>query len=478
MGKKKDKIRISFVGQNSEDVTGSCIHIKTETKQLLLECGLHQSCGTLLNDYKINSERFTFKPKEIDYIYVNHIHIDHIGKLPKLYAEGCTAKIIAPMGTFELAKILLEDCAFIMSKDVESIKRKTNKDYPPIYTKDDVSLCMKYWDEYNIGDMINLSDENEKISFCFQPSGHILNSAQLELYLGENGNTKKLVYTSDLGSSVLPKYYVNKFSPIVKSNLFIGEATYSNELRNVTLKDREKDLEKIKCVIEQDCIDRNAKVLFPVFANDRMQNILTHLYDLFGEDESFTTPILIDSPLGIKISKLYLQLLDGEQLEKYQKVFTWKNVKFIEDYETSKYYQDLKQPMIILAASGMLTAGRAVNWVQKLLPNPNNHIIFCGFSPSNSLAGKIKEGKKKTLTIDGKVVVNRCSIVSLKSFSSHMQRTELLNYYSDINCEKVILVHSNQTSKLNFAKDLQNEISKKNKTSKVIATNRSTEILL
>ena len=478
MSKTKNKIRVSFVGTNAEDVTGSCIHIKTDTKQILLECGLYQSCGSLLNSYKVNSAKFKFKPKDIDYIYACHMHIDHVGNIPKLYAQGCTARIIAPKGTYEIAKILLEDCAYIMSKDIESLKRKTGKDYQPIYTIDDVNKCLQYWDEYEIGDMYNLGDNNENIAFCFQPSSHILNSAQLELWLRQNGNLKKIVYTSDIGSAIIPKYYVNKFKPIEKSNLHIGECTYSNEINPVTLKDREKDLEKIKSIIQTTCIDNHSKVLFPVFANDRLQNMLTYLYDLFGEDETFKTKIIIDTNMGVKISRAYLNLLDGEQSDKYKKTFNWENVKLIEDYETSKYYQELKEPMIILAASGMLTAGRSISWVSKMLSNNKNHIIFCGYSPANSLAGKIKSGKQKTITIDGKAIPNRCGITSLKSFSSHMQRNELLKYYSELQTEKVALVHGEQKNKIQFSKDLQEEISKKNRCYKVIATNKSTEILL
>lgn len=478
MSKTKNKIRVSFVGSNAEDVTGSCIHIKTDTKQILLECGLYQSCSSLLNTYKVNNEKFKFKPKDIDYIFVNHNHIDHIGKIPKLYAQGCTAQIIAPKGTYDIAKILLEDCAYIMSKDVETLKRKTGKDYQPIYTIDDVHNCLQYWNEYDFEHTYNLSDNGENIVFCFQPSSHILNSAQLELWLRQNGNLKKIIYSSDIGSSIIPKYYVNKFKPLDKSTLFIGECTYSNELKSITLKDREKDLEKIKSVIQTSCIDNHAKVLFPVFANDRLQNMLTYLYDLFGEDENFNAKILVDSNMGVKISKTYLNLLEDEQLEKWNKVYHWKNVKFIEDYETSKYYQELKEPMIILAASGMLTAGRAISWVSRMLSNSKNHIIFCGYSPANSLAGKIKSGNQKTITIDGKAIPNRCGITALKSFSSHAQRNELLKYYSELQTDKLALVHSDMDSKIQFSKELQDEVSKKNRSYKVIAVNKSTEILL
>jgi predicted metal-dependent RNase len=131
-----------------------------------------------------------------------------------------------------------------------------------------------------------------------------------------------------------------------------------------------------------------------------------------------------------------------------------------------------------LAASGMLAAGRAVTWVSKLLPNDRNHIIFCGYSPANSLAGKIKEGKKKTLTIDGKLIANRCGITSLQSFSSHMQRIELLKYYSELQTEKVALVHSDMQSKIQFSRELQEEVSKKNRNYKIVAVNKSTELLL
>lgn len=475
MAKTKNKIRVSFVGANSEDVTGSCTHIQMADEQILLECGLHQSCGSLLNTYKINNEKFKFKPKDISKIFVCHMHIDHIGAIPKLYAQGCTAQIIAPKGSYEMAKILLEDCAYIINKDAESLQKRTGKFFSPIYLKEDVGECLKYWTEYDIGDMVELSDT---VSFRYQNSSHILNSAQLELWLKQNNNTKKILYSSDIGSRTLKQYYVNDFTPVIKSNLHIVECTYCGSKQDISMKDREKDLEKIKTIVENTCIENKGKVLFPVFANARMQTILTHLYDLFGNDESFNIPILLDSPMGIKFCNLYSKLLDGEQLEKWNKVYAWANVKTIEEYETSKYYQDLKEGQIILSASGMITAGRSVAWLAKLLPSAKNHIVIVGFAPEDSLAGKIKSGKQKTITIDRKAIPNRCGITSLKTFSSHAQKSDLLKYYSELQTEKVALVHGDMKDKIVFAKELQDEVSKKNNAYKVIAVNKSTEILL
>jgi len=473
MGKNKNKIRVKFVGNNSEHVTGSMTLIEINDKKILIECGLIQGQGTVLAEYKANTKHFPFKPKTIDYIFVGHLHADHICGLPRLYANGCTAKIIAPKGTYEIAKILMEDSAFIMSKDVEMLKKKTERDYSPIYTKDNVKTCLQYWNEFDFNYPINLCEE---IKFNFIKSGHIINSAQIELYIKNNNLTKKILYTSDLGSNI-PKYYADKFQPCEKANLVIGECTYSSNKRNATNKDRQNDLLKIKSVINEVCKINKGKVLIPSFALDRTQNIITHLYNLFKDDKDCPL-IIMDSPMAVKLTKLYEQLLDGEELELYRKILNWDKLKFAEEYEESKFYQTSKEPMVLVSCSGMLSAGRSVTWCEKLLRNSNNCILFIGFSAQNTLATKIKQGKNKTIKINGKQIPNKCQIVDLKSFSSHMQHDDLLKYYSDIQTEKIALVHGDFNDKCDFTKELQEEISKKNKTSKVICVNKSTELLL
>jgi metallo-beta-lactamase family protein len=475
MSKNNHKIRINFVGQNSHDVTGSCTHIQLENIQFLIECGLYQSCGADINDYKINSARLSYKPKEIEYIFALHNHIDHIGKIPLLYARGCKAKIIAPEGTKSIAEILLRDCAHINIKTAELLTKRTGKEYAPLYTDDDVDTCLSYWEEFSFNNKTTLS---ENIVFNLLHSGHINNSAQLELWLTRGNTTKKIVYTSDLGNTAVPKYFIESLEKVNKCDLLIAESTYSKEKAYFDVQRREKDLSIIKSVINQVCIENKAKVLIPVFANDRCQNILTCLYDMFGSDETFNTPILIDSPMACKITAEYLNNLHGDQLDKLKKVMSWKNLVFVEDYETSKLYQDSDMPLVVLAASGMMVAGRSVNWAAKLLPNPNNHILFCGYAPENSLAGRIKNNKCKIIKIEKKNIANKCGISNLRSFSSHIQRQDMFEYYSDVNCEKIALVHGNFQDKCEFAKELQDLISKKNKNTKVISVNKGYEILL
>lgn len=475
MAKSKNKIKISFVGESANDVTGSCIHIQTPNRQILLECGLFQSCGSTLEDYKINNKHFDFKPKNIDYIFLAHNHADHVGLVPKLYQNGCKAQIIAPERTKPIAEILLKDSARIMDGDAKELSEKFKRDYLPIYTDSDVDQCLKYYTEYSIGEIIQL---DEYVKFKFVPSGHILNSAQLELWITEGNVTKKIGYTSDLGNVHVKKYYTNTFEPIKKCDVLIGETTYARESRVANQKMRNKDLEKLDAVIRQTCIDDHSRVLIPVFANDRCQNMLTYIYDIFGEDEDFDIPVLVDSPMAMRICDTYTELLRGKDLEKWKKVIAWKNVRFVKDAIESREWRESNQPVVVLASSGMMVRGRSTGWAHSMLPRVNDRIIFCGFAAENSLASIIKEGKQKTVTISGGRVKNKCQVTDLHSFSSHMQKDSLLKTYGATECEKIVLIHGEMNGKLEFAQELQEEISKNDNTSKVIVANKGYTLLM
>lgn len=474
MGKnKKNQIRVSFVGNNAENVAGSMTLISTQTKNILIECGLIQGNKTMIADYRANTAKFEFKPKDIDLVIIGHSHADHVCILPRLYKEGCTAPIIVPKGNYDIMNILMSDSAHIMGKDAEVLTKKNGKIFDPVYTQENVNTCLQYIQEYDFNEKIII---DEDFTFRFVGSGHIINSAQIEMWITSGTNTKKILYTSDLGST-LPKHYTTKFKEVDKANLVIGECTYSDGKRCVGMNERKTDLRKIQSVVNEVCICNKSKVLIPVFALDRCQNIITVLYELF-KDNNNCPNILIDSPMACKLTKLFKDLLSDDEKELYSKVLSWDKLKFIEDYETSKIYQESIEPMVICSSAGMLSAGRSVAWARKLLGNSKNCLLFVGYAADNSLANKIKMGKHKTITIENKAIPNKASIVDLKSFSSHLQHDGLLDYYSNINADKIALVHGNFNDKLSFANELQKEISKKNKTGRVICVNRSTEIVL
>ncbi len=461
----KNNIQIRFVGNNSHDVTGSCIWIKTPHRQVLLECGLYQSTGNTLDMYNVNNAPFEFKPKEIDYVFVNHTHIDHCGLLPLLYKRGCNATTYIPYKNSRITEILLRDSAKVSAADAAELSKKFDRDYAPLYDDNDVSLTMEHAEEEPFDKVIEL---DELVKFRFVQSGHILGSAQLELWITEGLNTKKILYTSDLGNTHIQRPFITAFEPVQRADIVIGESTYGGEEFVAKQKTRNKDIEKIRVAVEEVCKNNRGKLLIPVFANSRAQEMLTVLYEMYHDDPSFHTPILFDTPMGISVCKAYSELLEGEEKKLFDKVLEWDYVKFISDPLESKAWCNGSGPAIVLATSGMMTHGRARAWCRNLLPNRNNMILFCGFSVEGSLASIIKSGKAKKIKLSGEWVPNRCKILNLRSFSSHMQQDDLVKYYSSIDCEKVYLVHGEKHAKETLRDLAQQATHKNNKTHKII----------
>lgn len=474
MAKPKGKVRVSFPGNASHEVTGSMTLVETDGMKILIEAGLVQG-GSTLQDWRTNSRHFPFRPNTIDYIFIGHGHADHMLLIPKLYKEHCTAKIIAPRGTKALFDIMAHDSAYIISKDAQQLQQAFGKYFDPFYTADDVDTAMEYFEEYDFDEMVELPGG---LRFKFIPSGHIINAAQIMLWVPAQQHYVKIGYTSDLGSTLFRRY-INHFEPIDNCALLIGECTYARETRPVTPRDRRNDMLKIKSIIETTCVENHSRVLIPVFSLDRAQNIASFIYDLFNEDESFDIPVLVDSPLTVKLFRYMLEHANPEDAAYLEKVMAWKNLVLIEESEQSRQWMESSKPCVILSSAGMLTAGRSRRWAASLLPQANAHILFCGFATESSLAGQIRHGSdRKYISIEGKLRRNRCSITELRSFSGHMGRNDLINYYADVDTPRIALVHGDANAKIQFAADLEAEMQKRNRTGRAICVNKGTQILL
>ena len=480
IAKKKNKVTIEVIGGNAESVTGSCSKITTDEHVYLFECGLIQDGYTPLENYKLNSKLLQqIKPQDIDYIIIGHNHLDHVGLIPALYARGkCKAKIIVPEKSTCILKEMWLDAAYINQRDVELINLKSDKFLEPFYNEDIVNTVLSYIQELPSDTIINITDE---LSIRYKNAGHILLSKQTEVYLHGGSHTRKILFTSDLGNLATQesRVFVENFEPITTANVVIGECTYSARGRDITKKTLDKDIEKIKSVIEQYCVDHGYRVLIPTFSLDRMPYILWILYNIWGQDESFHIPVVVDSPLANRLLDCYSSILIGESKEKFDEMMAWKNIKRIITPEDSKAAIADKGAKVICSSSGMLTAGRSVKWLQSILPNENDMILFIGYAGEDTLAWKVKhEKEQKTININGKPYKNKAQITDLLSFSSHMQRKELINYYKSINCNKIYLVHSDKNSKIEFKEDLENAIADCLKSTRVIAVNSGTKINL
>ena len=434
---KQNNDGIYFLGESSTDVTGSQYLVQFGGKKILLECGLYQSkSNSYLDSYKINSKKFGFKPSEIDYLFVAHPHVDHCGLIPRLVAQGFNGKIITTPNTAAVMKSLLFNCAFIVADEARILSKRYSRNYSPIYSEDDVSKTLqliKPYSEYGV--VFQLDDV---VSFQWIPNSHCVGAAQLQLILSDGLKTKKILYTSDLGALNTKNHYVrNTEIPAMFNDVAIMESTYGS---------REKVNKKTR-----DC------------------------------DDSFKADVVVDSKLSCEISDLYETILKGKDLELWMKVRNWKNVVFLSEKEESKMCQNDTTPKIVLSSSGFCTNGRIVNYLQKFLPDPNSMVVFSGYVGDNPsyLSYRIKNYKDyKKLTINKVPVVNRADCISLSTFSSHANRDDLIKFGSSLNTNRLILVHGSEESKRSLSESLRKEISKNDKTFRVLCSNKGMKISL
>ena len=480
MAKKKKQVKITPIGYSAQSVTGSCLLVEYLNHKILLEYGGIQEMHTPLANYKANKEQLSkIKPQEIDLVFIAHAHYDHIGLIPALCKNGkFQGRIIAPKGSSPILEEMWKDSAHIMERDCEYLSRKTGKIYLPFYDHTDISIAMSHIDEYGQNEIYALDDN---LSFRYTPSGHIFLGEQIELFITPAGHTYKILYTSDLGNVTIQdeKFFVDHFSPVSKANIVIGESTYGGEGQKNKRKDYQKDIEKIRSVIHQYCIDHSNRVLFPTFSLDRMPFMMWIIYSLFKNDPSFHVPVLIDSPLAIRLLNHYSSILSGETKQRFDQMRHWQYFKYIVESEDSQAAMKDSRAKIILSSGGMLQSGRSVQWAQSIIPRSGDCIVFSGYCGEGTLGYKIKHSKEqKTITINHKVLSNRCQMAEITSLSGHMQHADLVNYYKSIRTDAIYLLHGSPESRAALKEDLDAEIKKNYQTTKVKIINKSTVISL
>lgn len=462
---------ILFCGNNAQDVTGSMTLVKFGGKQFLLECGLYQD-NSYLESFRVNTKKFKFNPNELDYVFLNHSHIDHCGLIPRLVKEGFHGKIIMTYPTSVIVKHLLLNCAFILQDEARILSKRYDREYSPIYTEDDVYNTLQYFSVYDEYNKIHKLDN--VISFRWLKNSHCVGAAQLQLILNDGIKTRKILYSSDIGSLNTKNHYVdNTEIPEMFNDISICESTYGLNTRT-TKKTREFDVEHLRVAIET-VLERQGTIVLPVFSFSRTQELLTVIYELFGKDEHFKTKIVVDSMLSCDICDDYDLILDEENLELWNKVRNWSNVEFIKEKIDSQACIADTTPKICLSSSGFCTNGRILSYLDKYLRDINSMIIFSGYTGNDDsyLSYRIKNGKtNKTITINKKQVPNRADCITMSTFSSHANFNDLLKYGGNLNTNKLILCHGSTEAKNCLKEHLKEEISKNDKSYKVVCAEK------
>ena len=453
MSKGTARPYLHFVGNNATDVSGSCTILRFDNIKLAIDMGLIQT-NNIVADYRANRYIMKrIKPKTVHGVVVTHNHADHICGLLVAVHMGMNAYIYVPQGSLPIMRIMLEDCVKIMESDALKLQHKHGRMVSPLASIEDVDRVMNWCVEVPFNQPFEIVGG---AILTLYDAGHIINSAQCIIEIKQGYVIKRVGFTGDIcnepkGKSVRP------LQPLPRVNMLVSECTYSDPTRCYSMKkDRWYDEKIILTAINQ-----YHRILIPTFAQQRLEDILEVLAKL-----GVTKCVYVDTPLGEKIYRAWPELLDYEDRM---------TLKFVQSWEESQALQVSNEPCIVVASSGMLTAGRAVCYLKYLLPNPNNAVLFIGYSAENTTATEIKQGNK-LIKVDGEVVENKAQIYSLNSFSSHSNYNQLMKYLMGLDYQKVCLVHSDYENKVAFANALQNNLIAQGKSSRVIATNVNTKI--
>ncbi|MHA1394848.1 MAG: MBL fold metallo-hydrolase RNA specificity domain-containing protein [Promethearchaeota archaeon] len=426
---------IQFCGATRE-VTGSMHLLNFGKKKILIDAGAYQGIDS---DQK-NMDRLPFDAKEIKYISLSHAHLDHCGRLPILYREGCKAEIIATSSTYEICLRVLEDSLKIQ-------KEEEAKGKPLLFDEDDLNLVKGYFKP--------LDDENSKWSdgedlyVQFMPAEHILGSTQIFIQ-----RPISLLYTGDLGGGVSSLHSIPK--PPEKCDFLIMESTYGNR---VTEKDHSDILKQLKEAINS-TVHKGGKLLIPVFSVDRAEEILYCLTELKVKDKVF-----LDTPMGIDILEIYSRekyhlskLSKKFDLDSLNKVFHPEKFERLRSAKRSREIAKSDQPAIILASSGMLEGGRVLNHLPYILPDENSAILFTGYQAEGTLGRQILDGTKQ-VNLDGEEIYIKAKITKIEGLSAHADKNSLIEYIRNFKIlpYKIFLVHGELQSSVELASQIQRE---------------------
>ena len=446
-------MKITFLGA-AKTVTGSNFLVEVAGKKFLVDCGMYQGKAT---EEKENEAPFLFDVSEIDFMLLTHAHIDHSGRIPKLYNDGYRNQIIATKATCDLCTIMLPDSGHIQEMEIEwrnkKRKREGKPELPPLYTAEDATKCLELFKRVKYDEIVEI-DENIKVRF--NDAGHMLGSSIIEVWATENGKTEKAVFTGDLGNNDIP--LLASPTMIESADYLIMESTYGSRLHM-----RNDDKAELFLNIVSETLDKGGTVVIPSFAVGRTQEIVYELNKLKEnrDDEEFikkyktlmNVPVFVDSPLAISATEIFRENTDlfddevKEEMEKGDNPLEFPGLQFTRTADESKALNESNQSSIIISASGMCEVGRIKHHLKHNLWNPNSTILFVGYQAPGTLGSKLVNGEKKVKVFGEEISVN-ARIEYIEGYSGHADQEWLLNFvYSFIKKPKhIFLVHGEEES--------------------------------
>ena len=457
-------MKITFLGA-TRTVTGSNFLVEACGKKFLVDCGMWQGKKEIEEQ---NKEGFCFDPKEIDFMLLTHAHIDHSGRIPKLYNEGFRNKIYAHKATCDLCALMLPDSGHIQEMENEWKNRKRirkgEKEQEPLYTAEEAARSLEIFEPVKYDEIIEITPE---IHVRFNDAGHMLGSSMIEVWTKEGENETKTVFTGDIGNNDIP--LLSPPTMIEDTDYLVMESTYGSRLH---MKNEQKA--EIFLNVVSETLDNGGTVVIPSFAVGRTQEILYEINKLKEEktDEEFRrkyktlmkSAVYVDSPLAISATEVFKENMDlfdeetKEEIIKGDNPLEFPGLKFTRTADESKELNEDNTPSIIISASGMCEVGRIKHHLKHNLWNPNSTILFVGYQAPGTLGYNIVNGAKKVKIFGEDIAVN-ARIEYIEGYSGHADQELLMNYiYSFIKKPKhIFIVHGEPESQEVLADKIENE---------------------
>lgn len=450
-------MELEFIGA-AHEVTGSCHYLHVGGCSILVDCGMEQGKNLFEN------APLPVTPASIDYVFVTHAHIDHTGMLPRLYADGFRGQIICTEATRNLSDIMLRDSAHIQTQEAEYRSKKAGTSggkeaQRPLYTMQDTMNVLQLFHAYPYDAMVTLCPE---ITFRFTDIGHLLGSASIELWLTERGETRKIVFSGDIGNRNQP--LLRDPAPTASADYVVMESTYGTRLHEKVKRDH---LEQLTEVIRT-TLSAGGNVVIPAFAVGRTQVMMYFIRKMKAEgrmSENPDFPVYVDSPMAVEAVGVFERneraCYDEEAqeiLKRGENPLAFPGLHLALTTQESMAINDDEEPKVILSASGMCDAGRIRHHIKHNIENPASAILFVGYQSEGTLGRRLLDGAEK-VKLFGKEYRVRAKILQMDGFSGHADKEGLLEWIGGFTEKprQVFVVHGDDETASAFADCLANE---------------------
>jgi metallo-beta-lactamase family protein len=419
-------MKLTFLGAAGE-VTGSQHLVETADLRVLLDCGLFQGHRA---ESRRKNERFHCNPKDLDGVILSHAHIDHCGNLPGLYRAGYRGPIFCTDATADVAAIMLRDSAKIQAEDARYMGRHLEKGAPPIeplYSEDDARAVAKLFEPLDYHEWHELSPD---FSLRFSDSGHILGSAITEMKINDGDDTRKVVFTGDLGRRGLP--ILRDPELIDGCDVLICESTYGNRVHPPP-----EDIKTALLRIVRDAVDRDGKVIIPAFSLGRTQQLLYFFNELRQRGHLPEIPVFLDSPLSLRLTEVYRRhsdVMDADArriLHRDDDLFDFPELHVVQSVKESASLNWMSGPFVVISASGMCENGRVRHHLKHAVADERNTIVIIGFQAQHTLGRRIVERQEK-LHIFNQMLPLNARVEVLNGLSAHADAEDFKWWFSHL----------------------------------------------